>query len=47
MCGDGKQAYRNQGYEPRHPQELWDNSPMNPEKKKKKPDDSILEDSVR
>lgn len=34
MCD--KSAYREQGYEPREPEELWDESPMNPKNKKKK-----------
>lgn len=34
MCGDGKQSYRSQGYEPRPATELWEQSPMNKEKKK-------------
>ena len=35
MCADGKQSYREQGYEPRKADELWEQSPMNPKNKKK------------
>jgi len=36
MCD--KNQYREQGYTPRKPDALWDASPMNPDKPKKKPD---------
>jgi hypothetical protein len=35
MCGDGKQSYREIGHIPRKPDELWDDSPMNPKNSKK------------
>jgi hypothetical protein len=36
MCGDGKEAYREQGYKPRKGEELWAASPMNEKNRKKR-----------
>jgi hypothetical protein len=35
MCGDGKQAYREIGYNPRTAEELWALSPHNPKNREK------------
>ena len=49
MCADGKTAYREQGYEPRDGEQLWDESAMNPKNKKKKQrtGTEFLEDHIR
>lgn len=50
MCSDGKSAYREMGYKPRKPEDLWESSPHNPKNKKQiNPTDGIgfINDLIR
>jgi len=45
MCD--KNQYREQGYVPRKPDELWADSPMNPKNRKKRKEMEFIEETMR